>query len=141
MRSVLDRQLSGAGHSKKPPLVWLIIAAKARRPCAAKRHAGGSGSSANLSLNMLYSERPAENSTPLQTPTPSPIGSAQPSHNVKFRSVGEVSPQICDHRLRGRRNFCGGQPRCHFERCYSCSAVAGRGCSKIRRLTQTRYND
>jgi len=29
-----------------------------------------------LSLNMLYSEQPAENSTPLQTPTPSPIGTA-----------------------------------------------------------------
>src|SRR5437763_16617903 len=29
-----------------------------------------------LSLDMLYSERPAENFTPLQTPTPSPIGTA-----------------------------------------------------------------
>jgi hypothetical protein len=32
--------------------------------------------SPSLSLDMLYSERPSENSIPLQTPTPSPIGTA-----------------------------------------------------------------
>jgi hypothetical protein len=62
---------------KKPPLVMADY--RRQRPGGA---APGKESVVNpvapptLSLDMLYSERPSENSNPLQTPTPSPIGAA-----------------------------------------------------------------
>ena len=64
-------------NSKKPPLV--VADYRRQKPGATapqKDTLVNPTAPPTLSLNMLYSERPAENSTPLQTPTPSPIGTA-----------------------------------------------------------------
>ena len=64
-------------NSKKPPLV--VADYRRQKPGAAapeKDTLVNPAAPPTLSLDMLYSERPAENSTPLQTPTPSPIGTA-----------------------------------------------------------------
>jgi len=64
-------------NSKKPPLV--VADYRRQKPGAAapqKETLVNPAAPPTLSLNMVYSERPAENSTPLQTPTPSPIGTA-----------------------------------------------------------------
>jgi N-acetylmuramoyl-L-alanine amidase len=64
-------------NSKKPPL--MVADYRQQKPGAAasqKDTLVNPAAPPTLSLNMLYSERPAENSSPLQTPTPSPIGTA-----------------------------------------------------------------
>src|SRR5438067_3054171 len=64
-------------NSKKPPLV--VADYRRQKPGAAapeKDTLVNPAAPPTLSLDMLYSERPAENSAPLQTPTPSPIGTA-----------------------------------------------------------------
>jgi N-acetylmuramoyl-L-alanine amidase len=64
-------------NSKKPPLVVADYRRqKPGAPAPQKDTLVNPAAPPTLSLNMLYSERPAENSTPLQTPTPSPIGTA-----------------------------------------------------------------
>src|SRR5438874_8223308 len=64
-------------NSKKPPLVVADYRRqKPGAPAPQKDTLVDPAAPPTLSLNMLYSERPAENSTPLQTPTPSPIGTA-----------------------------------------------------------------
>jgi hypothetical protein len=64
-------------NSKKPPLV--VADYRRQKPGATapqKDTLVNPAAPPTLSLNMFYSEQPAENSTPLQTPTPSPIGTA-----------------------------------------------------------------
>ena len=62
--------------TKKVPLV--VTDYRRQKPGAAgeKEPLVNPAAPPTLSLDMLYSERPAENFTPLQTPTPSPIGTA-----------------------------------------------------------------
>src|SRR5947208_12350514 len=63
--------------SKKPPLV--VADYRRQKPGGAapeKESLVNPAAPPTLSLDMLYSERPSENSTPPQTPTPSPIGTA-----------------------------------------------------------------
>jgi len=63
--------------TKKPPLV--VADYRRQKPGGAapeKELLVNPAAPPSLSLDMLYSERPSENSTPLQTPTPSPIGTA-----------------------------------------------------------------
>src|SRR6266513_4055041 len=67
----------GLANTKKPPLV--VADYRRQKPGAAapeKDTLVNPAAPPTLSLDMLYSERPSENSTPLQTPTPSPIGIA-----------------------------------------------------------------
>jgi N-acetylmuramoyl-L-alanine amidase len=64
-------------NSKKPPLV--VADYRRQTPGSAaseKESVVNPVAPPTLSLDMLHSERPSENSTPLQTPTPSPIGTA-----------------------------------------------------------------
>jgi hypothetical protein len=64
-------------NSKKAPLV--VADYRRQKPGGAapeKSALRDPAAPPTLSLDMLYSERPAENSTPLQTPTPSPVGTA-----------------------------------------------------------------
>jgi N-acetylmuramoyl-L-alanine amidase len=64
-------------NSKKPPLMVADYRRqKPGAPAPQKDTLVDPAAPPTLSLNMLYSEQPAENSTPLQTPTPSPIGTA-----------------------------------------------------------------
>jgi hypothetical protein len=64
-------------NSKKPPLV---VADYRRQtpgtPAPAKDTLVNPAAPPTLSLDVLSSERPPENSAPPQTPTPSPIGTA-----------------------------------------------------------------
>jgi N-acetylmuramoyl-L-alanine amidase len=63
--------------SKKPPLV--VADYRRQKPAGAapeKETLVNPAAPPILSLEMLHSERPPENSTPLQSPTPSPIGTA-----------------------------------------------------------------
>src|SRR5437764_13514148 len=62
--------------TKKVPLV--VTDYRRQKPGAAgeKEPLVNPAAPPTLSLDMLYSERPAETFTPLQTPTPSPIGTA-----------------------------------------------------------------
>jgi N-acetylmuramoyl-L-alanine amidase len=63
--------------SKKPPLV--VADYRRQKPAGAapeKESLVNPSAPPTLSLEMLHSERPPENSTPLQSPTPSPIGTA-----------------------------------------------------------------
>jgi N-acetylmuramoyl-L-alanine amidase len=63
--------------NKKPPLVMADY--RRQKPGGAapeKEPLVNPAAPPTLSLDMLYSERPSENSNPLQTPTPSPIGAA-----------------------------------------------------------------
>src|SRR5882724_3887485 len=64
-------------NSKKPPLI--VADYRRQKPGGAapeKESLVNPAAPPTLSLDMLHSERPPENSTPLQTPTPSPIGTA-----------------------------------------------------------------
>jgi hypothetical protein len=64
-------------NSKKPPLMVADYRRqKPGAPAPQKDTLVDPAAPPTLSLNMLYSEQPAENSTTLQTPTPSPIGTA-----------------------------------------------------------------
>src|SRR5438874_3437600 len=64
-------------NSKKPPLVVADYRRqKPGAPAPQKDMLVNPAAPPTLSLNILYSERPAENSAPPQTPTPSPIGTA-----------------------------------------------------------------
>jgi N-acetylmuramoyl-L-alanine amidase len=63
--------------TKKPPLV--VADYRRQKPVGAapeKESLVNPAAPPTLSLDMLYSERPSENSAPLQSPTPSPIGTA-----------------------------------------------------------------
>src|SRR5437763_8131569 len=62
--------------TKKVPLVVTDYRRQKPGAAAEKEPLVNPAAPPTLSLDMLYSERPAENFTPLQTPTPSPIGTA-----------------------------------------------------------------
>jgi N-acetylmuramoyl-L-alanine amidase len=64
-------------NSKKPPLV--VADYRRQKPggvAPEKESVVNPVAPATLSLDMLHSERPSENPAPLQSPTPSPIGTA-----------------------------------------------------------------
>jgi N-acetylmuramoyl-L-alanine amidase len=64
-------------NTKKPPLVVADYRRqKPGAPAPEKDTLVNPAAPPTLSLNMLYSEQPSADSTPLQTPTPSPIGTA-----------------------------------------------------------------
>ncbi|PYK43458.1 MAG: hypothetical protein DME46_07650 [Verrucomicrobia bacterium] len=64
-------------NTKKPPLVMADYRRQKTGSAAPEKESAlNPVAPPTLSLDMLYSVRPAEHSAPLQTPTPSPIGTA-----------------------------------------------------------------
>jgi N-acetylmuramoyl-L-alanine amidase len=63
-------------NTKKPPLIMADYRRQKPGAAAPEKPLVNPAAPPTLSLEMLYSERPAENSNPPQTPTPSPIGTA-----------------------------------------------------------------